>query len=196
MRRAERTYPADFRNPESLLIAKEGREDVQAARSDAFASRETRGQAKALRGLLERIPEPEAMVLALTAEGMAQERIGSHLGIGQPTVSYRLHRALERLRWLRGIGGWFTPVDALRDLDGPLRKEQALLLALWWAIASQSRIARRLGLEKNDLRARLMRSVRELRASAEVDPKYPVGFVALWEVGSILHRPEERKERR
>lgn len=170
-------------DPESLLIAREHPESEPPP--DPRTER--------LRTLLTRIPPEEATVVALSLNGATQEAIGDALGIRQSTVSYRLARATERLLWLAGRGSLFGADDVRRDLAPVLERQTVRILAEWWATGSQMRAAEAARVSHYRARSTLLGAIGELRESAEVDPKYPVGFLALWQDGCALSRPEARR---
>jgi len=171
-------------NPESLLIARELPEDEPPP--DPRTAR--------LRALLGRIPEEESTVVALSLNGATQEAIGDALGIRQSTVSYRLQRATERLLWLAGRGSWFGPDDIQRDLAPVLERQVVRILAEWWATGSLMRATEAAGeISRYRARSKLLGAIGELREDCSVDPKYPVGFLALWQDGVALSRPEARR---
>lgn len=176
---------AEERTPESLLIDREAREDVQEAIRGVFGARTDRSRVRELNGLLGRLPGTEATVLRMTAEGIPQTAIGEHLGLSHSSVSYRLHRGMARIRWLRGIGGWFEAPELVAQTTPIIGRERARILGTWWTLTSQTRTARRLRIHRRAVQSALGDAMAELRATVEIDPRYPVACLALWEIGPI-----------
>ena len=179
------SWLAEERTPESLLIDREARQDVQEAIRDVFGTRTTRSRVRELNGLLGRLPGTEATVLRMTAEGIPQRQIGEHLGLTHSSVSYRLHRAMARIRWLRGPGGWFDAPELVAAASPLIGRQRAKILGVWWMLTSQTRTARRLRIHRRAVQTALGEAVAELRGSVETDPRYPIAVLALWEAGPI-----------
>jgi Sigma-70, region 4 len=83
-----------------------------------------------------RLPDQERDCIDLTARGCLQSDIGAMLGLTQAAISYRLHRAQARLRWLLLEEGSLFSVAELRqalEKNGNFTiREMIFLAALWW----------------------------------------------------------------
>lgn len=171
-------YPDPRGTPESLLIERESDPLAFPTDRDARADR--------LRALIDRLPPDESQTLALSLAGDTQQAIGDALGVRQSTVSYRLGRALQRLLWLNGEGSWFEAEDIARDVGPHLERAPVRALSVWWGSGCRMRVAEALRIPHHRASLILSESIQRLRASAAVDPKYPIGFLALWQAGEIL----------
>lgn len=89
-----------------------------------------------LKAAMDRLPDEERDCVDLVAKGCLQTDIGSILGLTQAAISYRLHRAEARLRWMLLEEGSLFGVDELRAaLEGEGNftvREMIFLTALWW----------------------------------------------------------------
>jgi len=179
------SWLAEERTPESLLIDREARQHTQEAIRDVFEARTDRSRVRELNGLLGRLPGTEAAVLRMTAEGIPQTAIGEQLGLTHSSVSYRLHRGLARIRWLRGVGGWFDAAELTAATSPLVGRQRAKILGVWWTLTSQTRTARRLRIHRRAVQSALGEAVAELRETVEIDPRYPIAVLALWEAGPI-----------
>lgn len=65
-------------------------------------------------------------------------------------------------------------------------------MAAWWESASQARTAALIRRSPSGTREILISATKTLRDSPEVDPRFPLAFLALWQAGAILSRPERR----
>lgn len=123
---------------------------------------------------LYRIPIREADLIRLYyKDKMKQEQIAKLFRITQAAVSYRLHRGIKRIQFLRTI-----PELEKRDFDielGPKFSEQDREI-LWrmYETTCQSEIAKQMGLTQGRVRHRFFRAlgkIKELIAS-EINEKY------------------------
>lgn len=128
-------------------------------------SPETRLQ---IRDYLDQIPVVEADCVDLYfLRGFTQTRIARILGLTQPTVCYRIHRGMERIRWLASV----------RDIDtGEWRATMAACgfrpwvidcCLLYYETSCQSHAAARLGCGQPKIRHTLVAAIpRMLRIPA------------------------------
>lgn len=89
---------------------------------------------------LHRIPAFEADIIRLRLQGISQQQIGRVFGVVQQTVSYRLRRAMQRIRWLSTMPE-LTEEGFERDLGPLLTEREVQVLRTLWATGGQSRTA-------------------------------------------------------
>jgi DNA-directed RNA polymerase specialized sigma24 family protein len=112
---------------------------------------------------LERIPAREADLIKLYhKDRLKQEQIARLFGITQAAVSYRLHRGIKRIRFLRTI-----PELNREDFDielGPKFNEQDREI-LWrmYETTCQSEIAKQMGLTQGRVRHRFFRALNRIK---------------------------------
>lgn len=121
----------------------------------------------AIEPYLKRIPEREADLIQLYHQDrMKQEQIAKLFGITQAAVSYRLHRGIKRIRFLRTI-----PVLEYSEFEielGPKFNEQdRQILWLMYETTCQSEIAKRLKLTQGRVRHRFFRSLEKIKGFIE-----------------------------
>ena len=89
---------------------------------------------RVLRSLRLFVPPEEAYLLeAHFMLGQEQTQIAHRLGRAKQSVQYRIHRALERLRWVDGLQTWDRrPHEIRRDL-ACLRSENTHFAVTLWA---------------------------------------------------------------
>ena len=145
----------------------------------------------AIEKLLYRIPEREADLITLYhRDRMKQEQIAKIFGITQAAVSYRLHRGIRRIQFLRTIPE--LDKDMFELELGPKFSDQDLEI-LWrmYETTCQSEIAKQMGLTQGRVRHRFFRALnkiknliedeaRELRISLQMESKKrnPDGSIA------------------
>ena len=122
-----------------------------------------------LRPLFDRLPPVEADFLELHFfERLRQTQIADIFGVSQPTVCYRLKRAIERLRYL--VSSDEAPLDFERmsqDLRAFFADPfDADIVVVFCQTTCQTGTAARLGVTQGKVRHRLLRSIRNLRASS------------------------------
>lgn len=112
---------------------------------------------------LVRIPVREADLITLYyRDKMKQEQIAKLFGITQAAVSYRLHKGIKRIQWLRTI-----PELDKEDFElelGPKFSQQDLEI-LWRMneITCQSKIAKEMGLTQGRVRHRFFRALQRIK---------------------------------
>jgi predicted transcriptional regulator len=121
---------------------------------------------------LDRIPFAEADAIELTLLGKRQSDIATIFGVTQAAVSYRLHRAIQRLKYLSELPlGIDEEIESLLpevlsdDLDLRIVREM-------WTFTSQSHVAELLGITQGRVRFRFMRAVDRVEKAASDDPKF------------------------
>lgn len=138
-------------NPESILIARE--EPVELPRARKIPPR-------VLAVIREFLPKEEALFLEKhLMQGQSQRSIGGHIGHGKTSVQYRIHRALERIRWALELETWNkTSTEVWTDLSGTLTTGQTVFAySLWSNSWNQTMTARELRTTQSDVRVRIMR---------------------------------------
>jgi len=112
---------------------------------------------------LRRIPDREADLITLYyRDGMRQEQIGKLFSITQAAVSYRLHRGIKRIQFLRTI-----PELARQEFDQELAPrfsdQDGEILWLMYETTCQSKIAKILKLTQGRVRHRFFRALTKIR---------------------------------
>lgn len=112
---------------------------------------------------LERIPPREADLITLYyRDQMKQEQIARLFEITQAAVSYRLHRGIRRIQFLRTIPE--LDEDTFEQELGPKFTEQDMqILWLMYETTCQSEIAKRLSLTQGRVRHRFFRSLDRIK---------------------------------
>lgn len=114
-------------------------------------------------GYLKRIPEREADLIELYhKDKMKQEQIAKLFGITQAAVSYRLHRGIRRIQFLRTIP---ELDDGLFQVELSQSFESQDLEILWrmYVTTCQSEIAKQMGLTQGRVRHRFFRALQKLK---------------------------------
>lgn len=124
--------------------------------------------------LLARLPAQEADSLALYVSGeppRAQHEVGAILGVTQAATGYRIARGLQRLRWMVGVGAWFTESQLRRALGEVIPDPQNVeMLIAFWSCGNYAETGRRVGIP--DARDRILRLIdRDLAGWATRAPK-------------------------
>lgn len=112
---------------------------------------------------LKRIPEREADLIELYhKDKMKQEQIAKLFGITQAAVSYRLHRGIRRIQFLRTIPE--LERDSFQDELGASFCDQDMDI-LWrmYVTTCQSEIAKQMGLTQGRVRHRFFRALQKLK---------------------------------
>lgn len=125
----------------------------------------------AIEPYLKRIPEREADLIQLYHQDkMKQEQIAKLFNITQAAVSYRLHRGIKRIRFLRTIPD--LEYDQFELELGPKFNEQdRSILWLMYETTCQSEIAKRLSLTQGRVRHRFFRSLDKIREFIEEESR-------------------------
>jgi DNA-directed RNA polymerase specialized sigma24 family protein len=112
---------------------------------------------------LNRIPERETDLIVLYyRDKMKQEQIARIFGITQAAVSYRLHRGIKRIQFLRTIPE--LEFDEFELELGPKFSDQDReILWLMYETTCQSEIAKRLKLTQGRVRHRFFRALNKIR---------------------------------
>ncbi len=112
---------------------------------------------------LSRIPLREADLITLYyRDRLKQEQIARLFGITQAAVSYRLHRGIKRIQFLRTIPD--LDQDDFEDELGPEFSDQDReILWLMYETTCQSEIAKRLKLTQGRVRHRFFRSLNKIK---------------------------------
>lgn len=120
-------------------------------------------QFDAIEPFLRRIPEREADLIQLYhQEKMKQEQIARLFGITQAAVSYRLHRGIKRIRFLRTIPDLDHDQFEL-ELGPKFNEQDRQILWLMYETTCQSEIAKRLKLTQGRVRHRFFRSLEKIK---------------------------------
>lgn len=122
---------------------------------------------------LRRIPDREADLITLYfRDGMRQEQIGKLFSITQAAVSYRLHRGIKRIQFLRTIPE-LNRADFDAELAPHFTDQDPEILWLMYETTCQSKIAKILNLTQGRVRHRFFRALKEIQTmiAAEVTEK-------------------------
>jgi len=112
---------------------------------------------------LPRIPPREADLIRLYhKDGLKQEQIARLFGITQAAVSYRLHRGIKRIRFLRIIPELYRDVFDL-ELGPKFNQQDREILWLMYRTTCQSEVAKRMGLTQGRVRHRFFRSLGRIK---------------------------------
>lgn len=124
-----------------------------------------------LGAVLAKLPPIEQDMIALWFRGKIQAEIAAMWGLTQAACSYRLMRAIARLRFFIEVHSLFTTEDVERDLNGEVSPLDLNILGTFWGCTSQTVTAQILGLTQGRVRHRLYKTVRdELPVLAARDP--------------------------
>jgi predicted DNA-binding protein (UPF0251 family) len=122
--------------------------------------------------LLARIPRPEAEILRLYFIAQKKQRdIAAIYGVTQAAISYRLHRALHRLRFVASL----PPVDAcvMRDeLGEVLDVVDVAIVMTMTRTTCETATAAELVLSAGLVRHRFARAVQQLAEAADDDARF------------------------
>lgn len=117
-----------------------------------------------IRGMLDQLPDREADFIDLYYfRHINQTDIAAIFGVSQPTVCYRLQRAIARLQFLLQLPDISTPQleDALKGFLGdPL---DVKIMVLMRETTCQSEAAKRLGVTQGMVRHRFIRAVKRMK---------------------------------
>jgi DNA-directed RNA polymerase specialized sigma24 family protein len=112
---------------------------------------------------LKRIPEREADLIQLYHQDkMKQEQIAKLFGITQAAVSYRLHRGIRRIQFLRTIPELEQEVFQ-DELSQNFCAQDMEILWRMYETTCQSEIAKRMGLTQGRVRHRFFRALQKLK---------------------------------
>lgn len=127
-------------------------------------SDESMAKRERVRGLLDQLPAREADFVDLYFfRHLNQTDIAGIFGVSQPTVCYRLKRAISRIQFLLELPAITRPEleDAMTGfLPDPL---DAQIMVLMWETTCQSEVAKRLGVTQGLVRHRFIRAVKRMR---------------------------------
>lgn len=134
---------------------------------------------------LKRIPEREADLIELYhKDKMKQEQIGKLFNITQAAVSYRLHRGIRRIQFLRTIPELEHDVF-YRELSPSFEKQDMEIMWRMYLTTCQSEIAKQMNLTQGRVRHRFFRSLAKLKTLiAEEACKKQILLQALVEKGA------------
>jgi DNA-directed RNA polymerase specialized sigma24 family protein len=155
---------------------------------------------------LDRIPAREADFIRLYhRDKLKQEQIAKLFGITQAAVSYRLHRGIKRIQFLRTIPE-LKSEDFEREVAPMFEWQDKEILWRMYGTTCQSEIAKQLGLTQARVRHRFFRSLDKIRTTIISDTKLPAsvveviigygksGLPALDQDGNVLKfSPEDQK---
>jgi len=127
-------------------------------------SQESLAKIDRVHGMLDQLPPREADFVDLYFfRHINQTDIAGIFGVSQPTVCYRLKRAIDRIQFLLQLPSITRPEleEAMSDfLADPL---DAQIMVLMWETTCQSEVAKRLGVTQGLVRHRYMRAVRQMK---------------------------------
>lgn len=112
---------------------------------------------------LRRIPDREADLITLYyRDGMRQEQIGKLFSITQAAVSYRLHRGIKRIQFLRTIPE-LSRSEFNEEVAPKFDEQDCEILWLMYETTCQSKIAKILKLTQGRVRHRFFRALNKIR---------------------------------
>jgi DNA-directed RNA polymerase specialized sigma24 family protein len=112
---------------------------------------------------LERIPPREADLIEMYyRDSLKQEQIARYFNITQAAVSYRLHRGIRRIQFLRTIPE-LDQDEFERELGPKFSDQDREILWLMYETTCQSEIAKRLGLTQGRVRHRFFRALTKIK---------------------------------
>jgi hypothetical protein len=163
-------------DPETRLLEAEERAAAQRAAADQDEGDEVLDEIEEMRVIMrEFLPREEAYLLeAHFARGQSQDAIAERLGRVKQSVQYRVHRAMQRVRWVRTLKTWDRgPARIRRDL-GPLEPAHVDFAVVLWANRwNQSRTAQWFGATQAMARIGINRLHVQLAAHAWVESVEP-----------------------
>lgn len=129
-----------------------------------FLSPEVTEKLEEVKGILDLIPPREADFLELYFfQKVAQTGISQLFGVSQPTVCYRLQKAIKRLQYLIGMPK-FSIEEVERDIRGVLTNELDIkIMVLMIEKTCQSEVARELGVGQGLVRHRFMKYLQRFK---------------------------------
>ena len=133
-------------------------------------SEEALKQVERVREMLPQLPDREADFVELYYfRHINQTDIAAIFGVSQPTVCYRLKRAVSRIQFLLQLPDITRP--QLREamdgfLEDPLDVE---IMMLMWQTTCQSEAAKQLGLTQGMVRHRFKRAVKWMKAAPNME---------------------------
>jgi DNA-directed RNA polymerase specialized sigma24 family protein len=165
----------DKNDPLNLLIEKEhapGEElDVASALSDDSS---TGFVYENIEQYLHRIPARERDLIRLYfKDRLKQEQIAKLFGITQAAVSYRLHRGIKRIQFLRTIPE-LNRSEFYVEIGAKFSEQDTEILWRMYETTCQSEIAKQMGLTQGRVRHRFFRSLNKIKEliREEVREKY------------------------
>lgn len=118
----------------------------------------------AIEHYLDRIPPREADLITLYyRDRMKQEQIAKLFSITQAAVSYRLHRGIKRIQFLRTIDPALERDRFERDLAPKFSDQDREILWRMYETTCQSEIAKQMGLTQGRVRHRFFRSLDRIK---------------------------------
>lgn len=120
-------------------------------------------KAPRIQALLPALPPLEAAILErFFFQHQRQTDIAAHFQLSQPTVCYRIQRAMKRLRFLLQVPD--VNIKRLeKDLEGVLSDPvDVRIMVLFWQAGCQSAVAKQLDTSQGMIRHRIERSLRRL----------------------------------
>ena len=113
---------------------------------------------------LDRIPPREADLITLYyRDRMKQEQIAKLFGITQAAVSYRLHRGIKRIQFLRTIDPALDKDQFELELAPKFSDQDREILWRMYETTCQSEIAKQMGLTQGRVRHRFFRSLEKIK---------------------------------
>lgn len=126
---------------------------------------------------LDRIPAREADFIRLYhKDKLKQEQIAKLFGITQAAVSYRLHRGIKRIQFLRTIPE-LTSDEFEHDVAPMFEWQDKEILWRMYGTTCQSEIAKQLGLTQARVRHRFFRSLEKIKNAIVNETGYPLPVV-------------------
>jgi predicted DNA-binding protein (UPF0251 family) len=140
------------------------------------------GQLQKVREILALLPPREADFVELYYfKKLRQTDIAEIFGVSQPTVCYRLARAVARIRFLLGLPDNIEVSSMEADLSSLLTDPlDVQILLLMWQTTCQSEVAKRLGVSQGLVRHRFLRAISRMRGN----PRYE-NYARLFEYISV-----------
>lgn len=171
--------PSTTGTPEDLLIAAE--DGPEPEQEPGILSAEVIRMLR-LAQVFERVTSTDRLLLALIfLAGWTQREAGAVVGLTQAGVSYRVSRALERLKLFAAIPA-FTHKDFDRDLAGVLAQPELAAIKAYWVTTNQTKAGALLGLTQWQARVLIVRAIKAMRAQ-ELH-RYAEAFEAIMRSGS------------
>lgn len=125
----------------------------------------------ALEPFFDRLPPFEGDLVSMTLLGKRQVDIASILGITQAGISYRLSRAVERLRFFAELPDLTT--DEIREVLEPLMHPFRVEVMIgMWTTSCQTEVADNLGFSQGRVRFHFLEGIRLLEKLARSNPFY------------------------
>jgi len=126
---------------------------------------------------LDRIPAREADFIRLYhRDKLKQEQIAKLFGITQAAVSYRLHRGIKRIQFLRTIPE-LTQLEFDKEVGPMFESQDKEILWRMYNTTCQSEIAKQLGLTQARVRHRFFRSLEKVRSVIQEDLGVNADFI-------------------